>query len=182
MSPRVSQSGNIVAGIVPTLASKTIIFQENFFNIPFNCTGNSITNITNVRWFSWFHSQHMWYETKIITIERSSKVIPAVNFIPSKFWNFPQRVSKIVLHTGLNACRESSGDSRFVTNFLLVFFKWLQTSFISCTNLTCPVTFIKVCAQYLFKITCNDDELRQRKALKTKVVTIGNLTKTVFLI
>ena len=89
------------------------------------------------------------------TTERSSKVTPVVNFIPSKFWSLPQRVSRIVLHTDLNAYRESSGDSRFVTNFLLVFFKWSQTSSISCTNLTYPVTFIKVCAQYLFKITYN---------------------------
>ena len=114
------------------------------------------------------------------TAERSSKVTPVVNFIPSKFWSLPQRVSRIVLHTDLNAYRESSGDSRFVTNFLLVFFKWSQTSSISCTNLTYPVTFIKVCAQYLFKITCNNDELSQRKALNTNFATIRNLTKTAF--
>ena len=52
------------------------------------------------------------------TAERSSKVTPVVNFTPSRFLSFPQRVPKIVLHTGLNAYRESSGDSRIVTNFL----------------------------------------------------------------
>ena len=114
------------------------------------------------------------------TTERSSKVTPVANFIPSKFWSLPQRVSKIVLHTDLNAYRERSDDSRFVTNFLLVFFKWSQTSSISCTNLTYPVTFIKVCAQYQFKITCNDDELRLRKALNTNFVITGNLTKATF--
>ena len=76
--------------------------------------------------------------------ERSSKVTPVVNFIPSKFWSLPQRVSKIVLHTGLNAYRESSGDSRFVTNFILAFFKWSQRRSTSCTNLIFAITFIKV--------------------------------------
>ena len=49
MSPRVSQSGDRVAEIRP---SKAVVFQESLFNIPFNCTGNPITNITNVRQFS----------------------------------------------------------------------------------------------------------------------------------
>ena len=114
------------------------------------------------------------------TSERSSKVTPVVSFILSKFWSLPRIVSKLVLHTGLNAYRESSGDSPFVTNFLLVFYKWSQTRSISCTNLIFHVTFIKVCAQYPFKTTRNDDELRYRKALNTNFMIIGNLTKRNF--
>ena len=55
------------------------------------------------------------------TTERSSKVTPVVNLILSKLWSLPQIVSRIVLYTDLNTYRESSGDSRFVTNFVLVF-------------------------------------------------------------
>ena len=88
------------------------------------------------------------------TAERSSKVTPVVNFILSKFWSLPRIVSKLVLHTGS------------------------QTRSISCTNLIFHVTFIKVCAQYPFKTTRNDDELRYRKALNTNFMIIGNLTKT----
>ena len=40
------------------------------------------------------------------TAERSSEVTPVVNFIPIKFWGLPERVSKIVLQTALNAYRE----------------------------------------------------------------------------
>ena len=53
MSPRLieSKSGDRVAGInlLSLNSSKTIVFQEIFFDILFNCTGNPITNITNVR-------------------------------------------------------------------------------------------------------------------------------------
>ena len=40
------------------------------------------------------------------TAERSSEVTLVFNFIPNKFWSLPQRVSKIVLQTALNAYRE----------------------------------------------------------------------------
>ena len=78
----------------------------------------------------------------LTTAERSSKVTPAVDFIPSKFWSLPQRVSKTALHTALNAYRESLGDSRFVNKFLLVFYKCSQTRYISCTNLIFPVSLM----------------------------------------
>ena len=54
---------------------------------------------------------------------KDSKVTSVVNFIPSKFWSLSQRVSKVVLHTGLNVWRESSVDSQFVTNTLSVRYK-----------------------------------------------------------
>ena len=114
------------------------------------------------------------------TAEISSKVTPVVIFIASKFWSLSQRVSEIVLHTVLNEYRESTENSRSVTNFFLVLYKWSHTRSISCTSFTFPVTFIKVCAQYLLKTICNDDELRQRNALITNFMIIGNLTKATF--
>ena len=63
----------------------------------------------------------------MFTAERNSQVISVVNFIPSKFESFPQAFWKVVLHTRLNVYRESSGDSWFVTNNLLVYYKWSET-------------------------------------------------------
>ena len=54
----------------------------------------------------------------LFTDERNSKITSVVNFIPSKFGSLPQGVLKVVLYTGLNVYRESSGDSRFVTQSL----------------------------------------------------------------
>ena len=52
----------------------------------------------------------------LFTAEANSKVTSVVNFIPSKVWSLPQEVSKVVLHTGLNVHRETSGASRSVAN------------------------------------------------------------------
>ena len=54
----------------------------------------------------------------LFTAEANSKVTSVVNFIPSKVWSLPQEVSKVVLHTGLNVHRETSGGSRSVANIL----------------------------------------------------------------
>ena len=54
----------------------------------------------------------------LFTDERNSKITSVVNFIPSKFGSLPQGVLKVVLYTGLNVYRESSGDSQFVTQSL----------------------------------------------------------------
>ena len=55
-----------------------------------------------------------------------------------------QGVSKVVLHTGLNAYRETSGGSRFVTSSLLVCCECSNTRSTSCTNLIFSVTFTKM--------------------------------------
>ena len=77
--------------------------------------------------------------------ERSSQVTSVVNFIPSKLWSLPQGGSKVVLHTGLNTYKETSGGSQPVTSSLLVCYELSKTRSISCTNLIFPVTFTKVC-------------------------------------
>ena len=46
---------------------------------------------------------------------------------------------------GLNVHRETSGGSRFVTNSLLVCYKWSKTRSSSYTSLVFPVTFTKAC-------------------------------------
>ena len=87
---------------------KTIGSHESF-DIHFNCTGNPISNATNNRWFSKLHSLHLWHKINkyiLFASERNSKVTLVVNFIPSKFWSFPQGVLKVVLHTGLNVYRK----------------------------------------------------------------------------
>ena len=80
----------------------------------------------------------------LFTAETSGKVASLVNFITSKFWSFPQELSKVVLHAALNVHRESSGVSRFVTNSLLVCYNWPKTRS-SYTSLDFRVTFTKVC-------------------------------------
>ena len=80
----------------------------------------------------------------LLTAETNSKVTSAFNFIPSKFWSFLQEVWKVVLHTGLNVHRETSGGSRFVTNSLLVCYKCSKRIPSSYTSMVFPVTFTKV--------------------------------------
>ena len=53
---------------------------------------------------------------------------------------------KLVLHTGLNVHRASSGGSQFVTNSLLVCYKGSQTGSTTYTHLIFSVTLIKVCS------------------------------------
>ena len=81
----------------------------------------------------------------LFTAETKSKVTSVVTFILSKFWSLPQEVLKAVLRTGLNVYRETSGGSRFVTNSLLVCYKWSKTRCSSYTNLIFLVTFTKTC-------------------------------------
>ena len=71
-------------------------------------------------------------------------MISVVNFIPSKFGSFPQVFWKVVLHTRLNGYRESSGDSWFVTNNLLVYDTWSEARSISCTSSIFPLNLISV--------------------------------------
>ena len=95
----------------------------------------------------------------VFTAERNSQVISVANFIPSKSKSFPKVFWKVVLHTRLNVYRESTGDSWFVTNNLLVYYMWSETRSISCTNSIFPLNFIRVCAQYQFKTTSTVDGL-----------------------
>ena len=81
----------------------------------------------------------------LFTAETNSEVTSAFNFIPSKFWSLPQEVSKVVLLTGLNVHRETSGGSRFVTSNLLVCYKWSKTRSSSYTSLVFLITFTKAC-------------------------------------
>ena len=50
-------------------------------------------------------------------------------------WVHGLALVKLVLHTRLNLHWESSGGSRFVTQSLLVLYKWSQTRSTTCTNL-----------------------------------------------
>ena len=52
---------------------------------------------------------------------------------------FSNALVKAVLHTRLNLYWESSGGSRFVTQSLLMLYKWSQTRCTSCTNLMFPL-------------------------------------------
>ena len=81
----------------------------------------------------------------LFTAETNSKVTSVFNCIPSKFWSLPQEVSKVVLLTGWNVHRETSGDSWFVTNSLLVCYKWSKTRFSSNISLVFLMTFTKAC-------------------------------------
>ena len=114
------------------------------------------------------------------TAERSSQVTSVVNFIPSKIWSLPQGVSKVVLHTGLNAYRETSGGSWFVTSSLLLCYDWSKTRSTSCTNLIFPVTFTKACP---IPIQKNIDWLwiEIKEIPKYKLYgNLGDLSKTTF--
>ena len=81
----------------------------------------------------------------LFTAETNSKVILVFNFIPSKFWSLPQEVSKVVLLTGLNIHRETSGGSRFVTNNLLLCYKRSKTRSSSYTSLFFLITITTPC-------------------------------------
>ena len=60
----------------------------------------------------------------MFTAETNNKVTSVVNFIPSKFRSLPQEMLKVVLLTGLNVHRDTSGGSWFVTNSMFVCYKW----------------------------------------------------------
>ena len=81
----------------------------------------------------------------LFTATTNSKVTSVFNFIPSKFWSLPQEVSEVVLLTGLNVHRETSGGSRFVTNSLLVCYKWSKARSSLYTSLVFLVTFTTAC-------------------------------------
>ena len=66
------------------------------------------------------------------------------------------------MHTGLNVYRETSGGSRFVTNSLLMCYKWSETGSTSRSNLIFPVTFTQVCP-IPFKTTYTVDGMRLKK-------------------
>ena len=105
------------------------------------------------------HNCNFKYKKKpLFTDERNSKITSVVNFIPSKFGSLPQGVFKVVLHTGLNVYRESSGGSWFVTQSLGVIQS--QTRSPSCTNLIFPLHIVYQSAQYRFRITCTVNGLR----------------------
>ena len=108
----------------------------------------------------------------VFTAERNNQLTSVVNFIPSKFWSFPKGISKLVLHTRLNVYRESSGGSWFVTNNLLLYYKWSETWPNSCTNSIFPLHFINVCAEYQLKTTCTVAGLRQRRDLNTSFIVL----------
>ena len=52
---------------------------------------------------------------------------------------FSNALLKVVLHTGLNVYRESSGGSGFVTHSLQVLYKCSQTRSTLCNNLIFPL-------------------------------------------
>ena len=82
----------------------------------------------------------------LFTDWRNSKIASVNNFIPSKFGSFCQGVLKVVLHTGLNAYRESSGGSRFVTHSLLVWYSHEQDLLDARSiSFSLYTTFIKIC-------------------------------------
>ena len=56
-----------------------------------------------------------------------------------------QGVLKVVLRTGLNAYRETSGGSQFVTSSLFLCYELSKIRSTSCTNLIFSVTFTKAC-------------------------------------
>ena len=94
----------------------------------------------------------------------------------SKFW-----VSKVVMHTGLNVYKENSGDSRFITNSLLVSYKWSQTRFTSCTNFIFFVTFIKLCPIHIQKnISCGWIEIKESPKYPNTNFNTGDLPETTF--
>ena len=95
--------------------------------------------------FNYFHSLtcDIISIVSLFTAKRNSKVTLVVNFIPNKFWNLTQGVSKVILHTDLNIYRNRSRGSRFVISSVLVCYKCSQTSSISSTNLIYLLTSIK---------------------------------------
>ena len=87
---------------------------------------------------------------------------------------------KLVLHTGLNVYRASSGGSQFVTNGLLVCYKGSQTGSTTYTHLIFSVTLIKVCSIPIQNIMhCWWIEIRGCPKYKL-YDNIGDLSKTKF--
>ena len=114
----------------------------------------------------------------LFTAEANSKVTSVVNFIPSKVWSLPQEVSKVVLHTGLNVHRETSGGSRFVTNSLLVCYKCSKRIPSSYTSMVFLVTFTKACP---IPIQNNIHSwVIEIKEIPKYKLHIGDLSKTTF--
>ena len=111
----------------------------------------------------------------------NSKVTSVFNFIPSKFWCLSQEVSKAVLLTVLNVHREISGSARFVTNILLVYYKWSKIRSSSYTTLVFPVTFTKVCP-ITIQSNMHSSWIEINEIPKFKLYdNIGDLSKTTFL-
>ena len=114
------------------------------------------------------------------TAERSSQVTSVVNFIPSKIWSLPQGVSKVVLHTGLNTYRDTSGGSWFVPSIFLVCYECSKTRYTSCTNLIFPVTFTKACPTPI-QNNMHSWWIEIKEIPKYKLYgNIGDLSKTTF--
>ena len=116
----------------------------------------------------------------LLTAETNSKVTSIFNCIPSKFWSLLQEVSKVVLLTSLNVHRETSWGSRFVTNSLLVCYKWPKTRFSSKISLVFFITFTKACP-----IPMQNNMhwwwIEIKEIPKYKLYgNIGNLSKTTF--
>ena len=102
-----------------------------------------------------------------------------VNFIPGKFGSFLQAFWKVVLHTRLNVHRENSGDSWFVTNNLLVHYKWLETRSISYTNSVFFLNCISVCPIPIQNnIDCWWNEIKKRPKYKLYDKIGDSLIKT----
>ena len=114
----------------------------------------------------------------LVTAETNSKVTSVFNFIPSKFWSLLQEVWKVVLHTGLNVHRETSGGSRFVTNSLLVCYKCSKRIPSSYTSMVFLVTFTKACP---IPIQNNIHSwVIEIKEIPKYKLHIGDLSKTTF--
>ena len=75
---------------------------------------------------------------------KNSLVISVVNLVPSKFKSLLQEALKVVLHSGLNVYSESTGDSRSVTNSLLLCYKWSQRRSHCHINYLCTCLHITV--------------------------------------
>ena len=85
------------------------------------------------------------------------------------------------MHTGLNVYEENSGDSLFITNSLLVSYKWSQKRFTSCANLIFFVTFIKLYPIHIQKnIYCGWIEIKESPKYPNTNFNTGDLPKTTF--
>ena len=116
----------------------------------------------------------------LVTAETNNKITSIVDFIPRKFWTLPQEVLNVVLHTGLNVHRETSGGSLFVTNSLLVCYKWSKTRPSSYTSLFFLVPFTKACPTPI-QNNMHSWWIEIKEILKYKRYdNIGDLSKTTF--
>ena len=117
----------------------------------------------------------------LFTDERNNQITPVVNFIPSKFGSLPQRVLKVVLHTGLNVYKESSGGTRFVTHSLLVLYKRPQTRFTWCSNLVFPLNNFYQSVPIPIQNNMHCWWIQIKKSPKYRLNDdIGDLSKTIF--